>query len=81
MGTTNKIAQKRYSMEEAMKSVPCKDLGQLRKDIKKILEIKSRQQLTRIASGKSAPTLAKAKAVEEYFLSKWGIKGVWKEII
>jgi hypothetical protein len=80
MDRSKSITQKRYSLEEALKSVPVKDYKKVTGAVMDILEITSRQQLLLIRKGESAVSLPKAKAVEEYFLTNWGITDVWKEV-
>jgi len=76
----NKIAQVRYSLKDALESVPKKGYFKARKDLMEILNIKHRNTLRRYENGAAMPALDKAKAIEEYFLNTWGITDVWKEI-
>jgi hypothetical protein len=80
MDKQTQIAQIRYSINEALESVPKKHFKQVKEDVKKLLGIKSRQQLLLYQNGTAMPKLDKARAVEEYFLTRWGIDKVWKEV-
>ncbi len=79
METSNTITQKRYNCLNALNSVPNNKISEVKEQLKKLLDIKSGPQLYRIVNGKSQTTLAKAKAVEEYFLKTWCITEVWVE--
>ena len=73
------ITQVRYSLKDALRSVPYNKIKVARKEVKELLKIKSRQQLYFYETGAVMPTLAQAKAVEDYFINNWGITNVWKE--
>lgn len=75
-----KIAQKRYSLKEALGEVPNKDLKRAKEDICRILGVATILQIWYYTTGKSQPTLPEAREVEEYFDKNWGIKNVWREI-
>lgn len=73
-------AQLRYSLEDALRSVPVKDYDKVRSDLKLILGVTTRTNFDRYRKGQSMPTYAKAKAIEVYFLKNYNIKEVWKEV-
>ena len=76
----NQIKEKKYSIKEAIDMVPSGQLQETKKDLAKILGLVNHAAVWYYITGKSQPTLSKAKMVEEYFDTKFGIKDVWKAI-
>lgn len=81
MSNQKQITQIRYSLKDALESVPKRDYQKAKEAIKGILGITSRQQFDLYLSGNvTPPGLHKAKAVEKYFKDNYGINNPWKEI-
>lgn len=80
MESNIQITQKRYQLQDALNKIPTGMYNTVVEDVMGILGIKTRQQLLAYRKGTSMPTLAKAKAIEEYFLRNWNIENAWCEI-
>ena len=80
MNRNKAIAQKRYSINDAIISVPARDFKQVVTDIARIMGLKNRLQLIGYRKGIVTPGLGQAQAVEEYFKNTYGITNVWKVI-
>jgi hypothetical protein len=80
LGKYHEIAERRYSIKEALESVPVKDYEKVRSDVMKLLRIESRQQLNLYLNGKAVPRLNVARALDAYFYDNYCIGNVWKEL-
>lgn len=76
---TNQIKEKKYSLKEALDKVPSGKLQEVKEDLALIFGL-STSAIWYYTTGKSQPTLARAKMAEEYFELNFGIKDVWKAI-
>jgi hypothetical protein len=76
----SQIAQVRYHLRDAINQIPIGRINEVRIDLMKVIGLSTKYQLWYYISGRSQPNLAQAKAVEEYFKTKWNIVEVWKEL-
>lgn len=76
----NPITQKRYSLNQAITSVPAKHFNSVVRDVAHVMGLVNISNVLGYRKGIRQPTLSQAKLVEEYFLNEWGITDVWKEI-